>query len=90
MSSRTRALLKFGQWPDIKATKEPVELTAAARALALNAIEELGRLGVTVTLDGFNRARFRCRWPVMPVAVRRIVEAKGDLIEACLQQERTQ
>jgi hypothetical protein len=90
--SRTKALLRCGLWPDIPvATKEPVELTAAARAQGLNAIEELGRLGVVVTLDD-GKARFRLATSVrgagkavaLGPAARRIVERQGGLIEATL------
>lgn len=100
--SRTRALLRYGLWPDIPMTghpassRAPVELTAAARAQAIRAIGELNRLGVSVTLDN-GKARFRLAanvrgagsLAIMPTAARRIVEKLGDVIEACLQQERT-
>jgi hypothetical protein len=89
---RTRALIHWGLWPDIPAaTKEPVELTAAARAQGLRAIEELNRLGVVVTLDS-GRARFRLATSVrgagttatLSPAAKRIVERQGDLIEGTL------
>ena len=52
-------------------------------ALAASVLEELGRLGVTVTLDGDGRARFRSvRIP--PLAARLEIERHGPLIEAYL------
>jgi hypothetical protein len=86
--SRTKALLKFGLWLDVPAAaREPTELTPAARAQGRQAIEDLDKLGVSVALDDSGRARFRCRWPVTPVAARRLVERFADVIEVCLQQQ---
>jgi hypothetical protein len=87
--SRTHALLRYGLWPDIPVSaKEPVELTTAARARGLHAIEELSRLGVTVTIED-GRLRFRSSRVVMPAAARRIVETHGHLLEAVLRQGET-
>jgi chromosome condensin MukBEF MukE localization factor len=92
--SRTRALLRYGLWPDIPAlTKEPVELTAAAKAQGLNALEALHRLGVVVTVDD-GKARFRLATSVqgagkataLSPAARRVIERDGDLIETTLVQ----
>lgn len=93
--SRPRALLRHDLWSNVPPTKEPVELTRAARAQGLRAIEELGRLGVVVRLEG-GRAQFRMGvsvrgtgiQTVMPPAARRIVEKLGDVIEATLMERK--
>ena len=52
MSRTKKALLRHGQWLDAPTrTKEPVELTASARAQGMRAFEALARLDVTTTLD---------------------------------------
>jgi hypothetical protein len=85
--SRTKALLKLGLWPPSRApNNQPTELTPAARTQGLRAIEELGRLGVSVRLEE-GKARFRSLY-AMPSAARRIIEVKGDLIEASLKRAR--
>jgi hypothetical protein len=51
---RTRSQLRFGvgMWPDSPTSAHhPAGLTVATRRLAETALEELGRLGVAVTLD---------------------------------------
>ena len=79
-----KSQLKFGLWPASRApARQLVELTAAARAQGLSAIEELDRLGVSVRFED-GRARFHGRSPALSPAARRIVERLGDVIEACL------
>jgi hypothetical protein len=94
--SRTKAQLRFGLWPDAPApTRQPSELTAAAKQQGLKAIEELDRLGVTMKIED-GRARFRLATSVrgagkavaLSPAARRIVERQGDLIEACLKEHK--
>jgi hypothetical protein len=76
--------LRFGLWPE---STEPahhhVGLTVAARRLAESALEELGRLGVVVTLDEEGRARFRPT-RILPHAAKLAIERQGDVIEALL------
>jgi phenylalanyl-tRNA synthetase beta subunit len=85
MGSKIKSQLRFGLWPE---TREPaphhVGLTVAAKRLAEATIEELGRLGVIVTLED-GRARFRAV-KVLPPAARRIIETHADLIEAFLRE----
>jgi hypothetical protein len=89
---KIRSQLRYvGLWPAGHAPmRQPAELTPAAKRLAMSAIEQLNRLGVTVTLDtdaldgrSGIRARFRSV-KAMPSTARRIVEIHGDLIEAHL------
>ncbi|MGA8584866.1 MAG: hypothetical protein WB715_13705 [Roseiarcus sp.] len=48
----------FGYWPDGAAStvNQPAELTAAARRMAIPALEELNPFGVTVWLDKLGQA----------------------------------
>ena len=73
-------------WPDSPMPMHhPVGLTVAARRLAEAAIEELGRLGVAVTLDKTGRAHFRAAYSPSRT-VRPAIERHGDLIEAYLRE----
>jgi hypothetical protein len=82
--SKTKALLRFGLWPDGRApTSQPAELTNAARRTAATAIEELNKLGVTAELDKAGKAHFRST-RILPPAARLLIERQGDLIESFL------
>ena len=91
MKKSKSQLRHFGYWPPSRAAAhDPPQLTVAAKRLAMSAIEELNRLGVTVTLDkdaqdgrSGIRARFRSV-KAMPSAARRMIELRGDLVEAHL------
>lgn len=85
--SKTKALLRFGLWPDGRApTSQPAELTNAARRAAATAIEELNKLGVTAELDKAGKAHFRSdRIPSRDA--RLTIERHGDLIEPFLIEE---
>jgi hypothetical protein len=84
MGSKIKSQLRFGLWPDSPTpAHHPVGLTVAARRLAELVLEELGRLGVVVTLDKTGRAHFRAT-KVPPPTARLAVERHGDLIEAYL------
>ena len=88
--SKTKSQLRYvGLWPDSPApTSQPVELTVAARRMAMSALEELSRLGVAVEVDRAGRARFRSvRIP--PPTARLMIERQGDLIEAYLRERVT-
>ena len=61
-----------------------LRLTVAARRLAEAALEELGRLGVTVTLDEEGRAHFRTTYTPSRAAKRLAIETHGDLLEASI------
>jgi hypothetical protein len=85
---RIRSQLRFGLWPDSPApAHHPAGLTVAARRLAEAALEELGRLGVVVTLDEEGKARFRATYTPSRAA-RFAIERHGDLIEAYLRERR--
>jgi hypothetical protein len=83
--SKVKAQSRHGLWPDGPAPIDhpQPQLTVAARRLAEAALEELGRLGVTVTLDKTGRAHFRAT-KVPPPTARLAIERHGDLIEAYL------
>jgi hypothetical protein len=82
--SKVKAQLRNGLWPDSSApAHQPAELTVAARRMAMCALEELKRLGVTVSLDKVGKAHFRSV-RVPPPAARLTAERQGDLIEAYL------
>jgi hypothetical protein len=86
---RTRSQLRFGAWPESPTpAHHATELTLAARRQAESAIAELQRHGVEVQLDKGGRARFRSA-KVPSAGARRIIEVKGDLIEAYLQTNPT-
>jgi hypothetical protein len=77
-------LATFGYWPDGSApAHHPPELTVAARRLAAAALEELGKLGVTVALGESGRTHFS-GGRFAPPAAMRMIERQGDLIEAFL------
>jgi hypothetical protein len=82
--------LHDGLWPDSRApAHHSPELTIAAQRLAAAALEELGRLGVTVTLDKAGRAPFSSvRIPSRDA--RPAIERSGDLIEALLRERARQ
>ena len=85
--AKTKAHLRRGLWPDSRTPMhQSSELTVAARRLAAAAIEELGRLGVTVVLDGTSRARFSSV-SIPSRDARLIIETRGDLIEAFLREQ---
>ena len=82
--SKTKAQLRYGLWPTGQAPmRQSAELTGAARRLAAAAVEELGKLGVTVTLSESGRAHFS-GGRFAPPAARLTIERQGDLIEAYL------
>ena len=83
---KTKSQLRhFGYWPDRAAStvNQPAELTAAARRMALPALEELNPFGVTVELDKAGKAHFHAT-RIPPPAARLTIERQGDLIEAYL------
>jgi hypothetical protein len=83
---RTRAQLRGGLWPETRAQAHvPAELATAARRQAENAIAELLRLGVGVSLDGSGRARFKSA-KTPPLAARLLIERLADSIEALLRE----
>jgi hypothetical protein len=88
--SKTRSQLRFGQWPDGRASTDHLPgLTVAARRLAASALEELGRFGVVVWLDKAGRAHFRsARIPSRDA--RLAIERHGDLIETYLNERAKQ
>ena len=58
--AKVKSQLRFGQWPDsLAAARLQPELTVAARRLAAAALEELGKLGVTVHARGNRTSAFR-------------------------------
>jgi hypothetical protein len=82
--AKLKSQLRFGQWPHIPApARLQPELTVAVRRLAAAALEELGKLGVTVTLSESGRAHFS-GGRFAPPAARLTIERQGDLIESCL------
>jgi hypothetical protein len=81
---KVKSQLRFGLWPDSSASmNQPPELTVAARRAAVSALEELGKLGVTVELDKAGKAHFHAT-RIPPSAARLTIERQGDLIEAYL------
>jgi hypothetical protein len=69
--ARIKSQLRFGLWPESKEREHHhMGLTVAARRLAESALEELGQLGVAVTLDDEGRARFRAIRDLPPAAKR--------------------
>jgi hypothetical protein len=83
---KVKSQLRFGLWPKSKEREHHhVGLTVAARRLAESALEELGKFGVIVNLEG-GKARFRSIRPLPPAAMR-IVETHADLIEAYLREK---
>jgi hypothetical protein len=87
--SKVKSQLRYGigMWPESRepAHVQPLGLTVAARRVAMNALGELSRLGVVVTLDDEGRARFRAT-KALPPAAKRIVETHADVIEAHLRE----
>ena len=84
---RIRSQLRFGLWPETREqAPHHAGLTVAAKRLAEATVEELGRLGVVVTLEG-GRARGA---KVLPSAARRIIETHADLVEAFLKERQEQ
>ena len=82
---RAKSQLRYcGYWLDGPAPmNHPAELTVAARRLAMSALEDLNRLGITVELDKAGRAHFRSvRIPSRDA--RLAIERQGDLIETYL------
>ena len=83
---RIKSQLRFGLWPESKEREHHhVGLTVAARRLAESVLEDLGKLGVAVTLDEAGKARFRP--PRGMALVGPVVERHGDLIEAYLREK---
>jgi hypothetical protein len=83
---RIKSQLRYGiMWPESRAQAhlQPLGLTPAARRVAEAALAELGRLGVTATLDDEGKARFRAT-KAPPLAAKRTIETHGDVIEAYL------
>ena len=79
--------LRYGQWPESKERSAMMSVSRSRRAASLDRrSEELGRLGVAVTLDAEGRARFRASRD-LPPAAKRIVETHGDVIEAHLRDK---
>jgi hypothetical protein len=82
--AKQKSQLRFGQGPDSPAPgRLQPELTVAARRLAAAALEELGKLGVTVTLSESGRAHLS-GGRFAPPAAGLTIERKGNLIEAYL------
>ena len=83
--SRIKSQLRFGLWPESKEReRHDGGLTVAARRLAETVLEDLGKLGITVTLDDAGKARFRTPRGISPALVGPVIERHGDLIEAYL------
>jgi hypothetical protein len=84
---KVKALVRGGgMWPDAPTHAHySSELTIAARRLAEAALDQLGKLGVRVTLDESARARFSAARR-MPIEARRLIELHGDAIEALLRE----
>ena len=84
---RLRSQLVGGRWPTTLPSHIPAELTPAARRQAEAAIAELERHGVTATLDGDGRVRFKAsKRPAGAVAM--LMERLSDSIEAYLIERR--
>ena len=86
MSGKTKSRLRFGvgMWPDSPTpAQDHVGLTGAARHLAESVLEDLGKLGIAVTLDETGRAHFRATRAIPPAA-KLAIERHGDLIEPYL------
>jgi hypothetical protein len=86
---RIKSQLRFGLWPESRETApNHVGLTVAARRLAESTLEDLGRLGVIVTLEN-GRARFHTA-KVLPPSAKRVIETHVDLIESFLKERQGQ
>ena len=82
--AKIKSQLRFGMWPE---SREPAHhrasLTVAARRLAESVLEDLGKLGVDVTLED-GKARFRPPRGISLALIGPVIERHGDLIEAYL------
>ena len=86
--SRIKSQLRYGQWPESKEReRHDVGLTVAACRLAETVLEDLGKLGIAVTLDEKSKARFRTPRGISLALVGPVIERHGDLIEAYLRDK---
>jgi hypothetical protein len=86
--ARIKSQLRYGQWPESRETApHHVGLTLAARRLAESVLEDLGKLGIAVTLDEAGKARFRTPRGISSALVGPVVERHGDLIDAYLREK---
>ncbi len=85
---RLRSQLERGRWPETRASAhEVVELTAAARRQAQEALATLEGFGIVAALDGDGRVRFKAsKRP--PGAIAMLMERLSDSIEAYLIERR--
>ena len=81
---KLRSALTAGLWPETRGHADHPELSDRARRQAEAALEELGRIGTEVRLEG-GRVRFSGKMPQVAV---NLIERFGDQIEALLLQER--
>jgi hypothetical protein len=83
--ARIKSQLRFGMWPESRETvPHHVGLTVAAKRLAEATLEELGRVGVRVTIED-GRARFRAA-RILPPTAKRLIETHADLLESFIKE----
>ena len=75
-------------WPEAKEREHHhVGLTMAAKRRAETVLDDLGKLGVEITLDEAGKMRVRSPRGISPGLVGPVIERHGDLIEAYLREQ---